>query len=288
MSKVIIVTDSASDISEQDEKQHGIKILSFKVSFGEKSYVSRVDFTNKDFYQMMAESPDIPMTSQLTPFEFVEFYKELSQQGYTDVIMTLINSEGSATFGNANMAKDMFYSDFPQAADKMKIHIIDGRSYTCAYGYPVVEAAKMLQDGKEAEEIVEFLKDWTEHSMIYAGLYTLKYAAKSGRISGAAAFVGDKIGMKPIMRICDNHITTGDKVRGEKNIIPFIVKKTLENIEPGSPYVIVYGDDDEIRQAMAQEAEKALGYPPAAMWQIGAEISANAGPRVVGACFKRK
>lgn len=108
MEKTLIATDSASDISEEIEKELGIKILPFTIMIGEQSYISRKDFTPEGFYDLMAEHDEIPKTSQITPFEFQEFYLEAAKAGYTDVVLVLINSQGSSTFANSLMAKDLF------------------------------------------------------------------------------------------------------------------------------------------------------------------------------------
>jgi DegV family protein with EDD domain len=147
----------------------------------------------------------------------------------------------------------------------------------------------MLMDGKSTKSIVEYLEDYMERSIIYAGLYTLKYAAKSGRIPSAAAFVGDALGLKPIMKICDKEITTKDKVRGEKKIIPAIIDKIAEVIEPKSEYCVVYGNDETIRDQMIELATQRFGYPPADTYRIGAAITINAGPKVIGiSCLRKK
>lgn len=286
MKKVLIVTDSASDISEENEEKYGIRVLPFQIAMGGKSYTSRLDFDNEKFYELLDSSPEIPVTSQITPFEFEELYKEFAAAGYTDVIIILINGEGSATYGNSCLAAEQFRQSNPQST--LRIHPIDSRTYTGGYGHIVVKAAKMASEGVPVSEILAAIHDWIDNVLIYAGLYTLKYAGKSGRIPSAAAFVGDLIGMKPIMRIWDHVITTGDKVRGEKSIIPFIVEKTVENIQPGSEYCVVYGSHAPDRDEMVEAITKALGYGPEEIYQIGAAIAINAGPRVVGVIFKKK
>ena len=289
MTKRIIITDSASDISPAKEKELGIKILPFSVSFNDKTYTSRVDFTNEEFYAMLNSAPKTPTTSQITPFEFTELYKELYNEGFEDVILVLINSKGSATFNNAKNSISTLYEDVPESKGKINIYPIDGRSYSCAYGYPVTVAAQMLNDGKKTKAIVEYLEDYMQRSIIYAGLYTLKYAAKSGRIPSAAAFVGDALGLKPLMRICDNEITTKDKVRGEKKIIPGVLDKITEVIEPNGEYVVVYGDDEKVRDQMIEAATTKFGYPPIDTYNIGAAIAINAGPKLVGiSCLRKK
>jgi DegV family protein with EDD domain len=236
----------------------------------------------------MAGYDGIPTTSQVTAFEFQELYEAYYKEGYTDLIGVLINSEGSATYGNSLMAYKLFLEEHPEAEGKFRVHSIDSRSYTGAYGYPVVEAAKMVKEGKEVDEIVAFIKDWIDHSVIYFVPYSLKYASKSGRIPSAAALVGDKLGIKPVMRIYDHVISTALTVRGEKRVVKKIAEKTMEDIEKGTPYMIVYGDNEQVRDQMAEEMTRLLGYGPVDCYQIGAAIAANAGPTITGVIFKEK
>lgn len=288
MSKIKMITDSASDILVDVAKKLEIEVLPFKVAMGEQSYVSGVDFDNEKFYKMLEEFDGIPSTSQITPFEFEEFYHKKYEEGYTDIVLVLINSEGSATYGNSVMAKNQFFEEHPELAETFHIHTFDGKSYNGAYGYPVIEAAKMVQEGKAIEEILAFIEEQLSKKMIYFGMYSLKYAAKSGRIPSAAAFVGETIGLKPIMKIWDHKITTASKSRGEKKMMSNIVNMVAEDMEPGSPYGVIYGSDKSVGDEIAQKLTERIGYPPTAEFQIGAAVAINAGPKVVGAVFDSK
>lgn len=286
MPKIKIMTDSASDISAQNEKKNDILIVPFKVAMGEKSYVSRQDFDNAEFYKMLDEYEGIPSTSQITAFDFLEYFKDLYYSDYTDVIYVSINSEGSATYNNAVMAAKEFYDEIPEAKNEFHIYNIDGKSYTGGYGYAVVEAAKKAAKGASAEEIVAYIKDWVDNCVIFFGMYSLQYAKKSGRIPAAAAFVGEIMGLRPVSRIQHNQITTEAKVRGDKALLPKILELTVNEMIPKTPYCIVYGNDTEVRDEMAQLMTKKVGYPPADFYQIGSEVAVNAGPKVAGVIFK--
>lgn len=288
MSKLRILTDSASDISVEEEKKYNILILPFSVVLGGKSYVSRIDFDNEGFYKLMAENDEIPKTSQITSFQFDEIFKEQFDAGYTDIMYVSINANGSATYANAVRAKEEFFEEHPECKGRFNIYVYDGIGYTGMYGYPVVAAAKMAQEGKTPEEVNEYLADMLPKRRIYFGMYGLKYAAKSGRIPSAAAFVGDALGVKPVMRICDNEIVTAAKCRGEKKLISKIIEMTLEEIEPESEYQIVYGNDEMVRDELIARITEKLGYGPTGYFQIGAAIAANAGPKVVGTIFTIK
>lgn len=288
MNKIIIMTDSASDISEKEEKEYGIRILPFPVVIGGKSYVSRVDFDNEGFYKLMEENDDLPKTSQITAYQFGEIYKELVDDGYTDIVYVSINKEGSATFANAQMAADEFDEEYPEAAGKAKFYVYDGIGYSGQYGYPVIVAAKMAAEGRSIDEITSYLGSELVTRRIYFGIYGLKYAAKSGRIPSAAALVGDALGVKPIMKIWANEIVTAAKCRGEKKLLARMVDMTEEDMEPGSEYQIVYGNDETVRDDLAARMTERLGYGPSDYFQIGAAVAANSGPKVAGTIFKVK
>lgn len=287
MEKIKLVTDSACDISYENEKRYGIQIIPFKLAIGEKSYISRIDFDNIRFYQLLEESNSIPATSQITPFEFADVFEESYEAGYTDVIYVSINSAGSATYANAVFAAQEFYEDHPDAKEKFFIRNIDSGLYTGCYGFGVVEAAKMIENGANAHEIERFLQDWCKNTAACFAPYTLKYAAKSGRIPAIAAQMGNLLNIKPIMRVFDHEIKTVRKIRSEKNIIGAIIETILADMVPGTQYCVIYGNDTTVRDEMASQLEQALGYPPTDRYQIGEAIAINAGPKVVGVIYRR-
>lgn len=286
MSKLKIITDSASDITFAEEAAYAIRVIPFPIALGGKSYLSRVDFDNQGFYALMNQYPDdLPTTSQVTPFQFQEIIEEEVEQGHSELIFLLINSQGSATYSNAVLARDTYFDEHPEQVGQVKISVLDSRGYSSLYGYLVVEAAKMAQAGEGLEAVEAYLTQALEKRMIYFGIYSLKYAGKSGRIPSAAAFLGDKLGLKPVMKIFDHEITTAAKARGEQRLISSLVELVARDIAPGTPYQLIYGsvveDLEKLRLAMTQK----LGYGPTGVYQIGAAIAANAGPRAVGVSF---
>ena len=288
MSKIQIMTDSASDISYADEQKYNISVIPFPITLGDKTYTSRVDFDNQQFFDLMAQYDEIPKTAQITPFQFQEIYLQQARAGVTDLVLVLINSKGSSTYDNSVQAIELFYEEYPEYRDVLHIHSFDGMGYNALYGSPVVHAAQMCAEGASLEEILNYLTEILPRRQIYFGIYDLKYAAKSGRIPTAAAFLGTALNMKPVMNIFDRSITTAAKCRGERKLVEKVAEMSIAAMEPGSPYEIVYGSDptclDELRRLMVQQ----LGYEPAAAYQIGAAVAANAGPRVAGAAFTRK
>lgn len=288
MSRIQIMTDSASDISMEAEREYNISVIPFPISLGDKSYTSRVDFDNQQFYDLMAQCDEIPKTSQITPFQFQEIYLQQAHAGITDLILVLINANGSATYQNSLQAIDLFYEEHPECQDTIRIHSFDSRGYNAIYGAPVVHAAKLVQRGASTEEILEYLRGILPRKQIYFGIYDLKYAAKSGRIPSAAAFLGTALNLKPIMKIFGGEITTAAKCRGERHLVEKVAEMSLADMEPGTPYDLIYGSDtgclSELQELMLQK----LGYEAEGVYQIGAAVAVNAGPKVVGVAITRK
>ena len=288
MSKIQIMTDSASDISYADEQKYSISVIPFPITIGEKTYTSRVDFDNAKFFELMAQHDEIPKTAQITPFQFMEIYLQQAKAGVTDLVMVLINSKGSSTYDNSVQAIEMFYEENPEYRNTLRIHSFDGMGYNAQYGSPVVHAARMCAEGAALEDILQYLRDILPRRQIYFGIYDLKYAAKSGRIPTAAAFLGTALNMKPVMKIFDNSITTAAKCRGERKLVEKVAEMSAADMEPGTPYELIGGHDpaclEELRRLMLEQ----VGYEAADVYQIGAAVAANSGPRIVGAAFTRK
>lgn len=288
MQKIKLITDAASDLSREDELRYRIRVIPFSVVLGGQTYVPRAEIDNDAFYALMLQHDDLPKTAQVTPGEFVEIYTQEAQAGNTHLILVLINSKGSATYGNAVMAVDMFFDEHPEYRGRVTITPIDGMGYSGLYGQPVLDAARMIEEGRDAEEIVAYLTDLMPRRQIYFGIYSLKWAGKSGRIPSAAAFIGDKLNLKPIMKILDRQITTAAKVRGEGKLIERLCDMVIADMVPGSPYSLIYGNDPEVLPELERIMTAKLGYGPLNHYQISAVIAANAGPKVSGIAFTRK
>lgn len=281
-----IMTDSASDIPKQLETELDIDILSFPITIGDKGYMERVDFTEQEFYEILKTEPHTPTTAQITSFRFMEKYKEYHEKGYDNLVYVAINSKGSGTYHNALMARDEFYETYPESVGKFNIQVVDSKTYTMAYGYAVIEAAKKAQKNIPVQEIVAYLEDWFDSVEVYFAPFTLEFVKKSGRISVAAAFVGELLGLRPIISFIDGEVNIVTKVRGDKAVIPAILKLAQERRVPKTPFALVQGSVDEEQVAFKKIAEKALGQKAEGLYQAGAAICINAGPNMVAIAIK--
>lgn len=288
MATIKFLIDSSADIPADLLAGSGIEVLHFPIVVDDHEYFDGQDFTPQEFYKILAQAQSIPTHAQLTSFFFVEQYEKAFSEGCNELIYTSINSKGSATNQNANQAIGMFYDEHPEARDKMRITVIDSKTYTMAYGYIVLKAAEAVKNGATADEAIAMIQDWLDHVCILFTPYDLKYAKKSGRVSAAAAVLGDVLGIHPIMSFPDGDSKVLSKVRGDKALIPAMLKLAKKDRKPGTPYLHIKGSYDVWNEEMAAACVEALGDAPALSYYIGGTISINAGPNVTGLVYYKE
>lgn len=288
MQKIKIVTDSASDIPQEDLEALGIEMLSIPIAVDGKGYFERKSFSIDEFYDILDKASEIPVTSRIPEQDYFTCYRNAMEKGYTHLINITINAGGSGVNAAAHMARERFYEEIPGARKKLEIHIVDSGTYSMAYGWPTIQAAKMAKSGKTAEEILAWLEDYFASVEVYLGCYTLEYAKKSGRISAAAAFVGDVLGLRPVIAMIGGGTKVVDKVRGEKNVATRLLQAYLENCADfDTPPLVVYGKDPQYGQDLAEAIKDKIGYMPP-IYRAGACIITNAGPRMLAVICKGK
>ena len=285
MSKIKISTDSTSDIPQSFRESLNISVLPLTILAEGKEYRDGVDITPSEFYKILDAAETLPVSSQVSAAEYLNLYRQVLEEGYTDLIHISINSKGSGTYQAAVMTRDMFLEENPDA--KLNIHIIDSRTYSMAYGMAVVEAAQMARQGEGVEEIIAHIRDWMEYTRPMFVPLNLKCVKKSGRISPAAAFVGDAIGLKPLITFEDGEAKILSKVRGEHKAIAALVDICMKERRPGTSYCLVYGNNLPALEALREACAGVMDQPPMAEYEVGCIIGINTGPNMIGILYRR-
>lgn len=281
---VRIITDSGCDINPAVEEKYKdlLVIMPFELTINGKSYTDRKDFTNEEFYKILKENSEIPKHSQITPIRFEEKYRELYAEGVREIIVDVINAAGSQTFSSANIAKQAVAEELPD----LKIYTIDSQNYTLAYGYPITEACRKLEEGQSAESVVAYLEDWARHTEAYVIGFDLRHMKKSGRISAAASFLGELMGLKPIIALYAGTTEVVKKARGEKAAIDAAVEHIATKMIPGTPWNIITTTRPELDKEFIDKMTKKVGYGPAMVEPCGMVVSCNAGPDFIGVLIR--
>lgn len=277
---VKIITDSGCDIPPELEEQYKdrLEIMPFLLTINGQSYVDRKDIDLDEFYKLLKESSEIPKHSQLTAVQFEQKYRELYEQGVREIIVDVINGAGSQTYSNAVLAKNNIAEELPE----LKIYTVDSQNYTLTYGFPIIEACKKLNAGQTAENVAAYLEDWGRHAESYIVGFDLRHMKKSGRITAAASFLGELMGLKPIIKLAAEKTEVLRKARGEKAAIESAVETIAANIIPETPWCIVTTTRPDCEKELIDKLTKKLGYGPAMVAKTGAVVAVNAGPEFIG------
>ncbi|MGL5330278.1 MAG: DegV family protein [Peptostreptococcaceae bacterium] len=274
-----IICDSIANMPDDLAKKYDIEIVPVTIMMDGKEFKENT-ISNEEFYDMIRKCKEIPKTSQATYVDFKEVFDKYTEEG-KKVLYIGGSSRSSGTYQSAVLAsKDV----------KGEVYTFDSMSICFGCGMLVVEAAKMIEEGKDIEEILLKLEELKEKVFVSMSMNTLEYLKKGGRISNAKALVGNLLNIKPMLTVKDGLVYQEGQVRGSKKIIPTIIKRTIE--ECGQDFsdktlVIACGDNIEDVEKLKEAVNKELNPKELIVININPPMTINIGPEFIGVtCFK--
>lgn len=276
---VRIITDSGCDVSAEAEKEwkNTLVIMPFAVTINGETKLDRVDISAEEFHKILKENDEIPKHSQINQIQFEDKFRELYGEGVRTIIVDVINSYGSQTYSQAVIAAQNIKEDLKD----LDVRVVDSRNYSLGYGYAIIEACKKLSEGQTVDSVVSYLEDWASHVEAYLVGFDLRHMKKSGRISAAASFLGELMGLKPIIALYDGVTEVVKKARGEKAVIDAAVEVAAAKMTPKTPYSIITTTRPELDKEFIEKLTKKIGYGPAMVTKMGVVVSCNAGPNTI-------
>ena len=284
--RIKIGTDSTADIPQEVRERLDINVLPLSVVHEGREYVECVDIKPEEFYVTLENCEKIPTSSQVTTQAYVDFYEKTFAAGYTDLIQISLNAKGSGTFQSGVVAKDLFFEAHPEAAGKFAIHNVDSETYSMLYGHAVIKAAEMARNGASVEEIIAKVERMVKAVRGVFVPLTLRFVKKSGRVSAAAAFLGDAMGLKPVITFENGESKIISKIRGEKHVVSELCDLCAKERAEGTPYVLIRGNNEKMNEEMREAFVAAFGQPEYE-YNIGCIIAMNTSPDMVGMVYYR-
>lgn len=278
MANITIITDSASDISQNNNK--GVTVLPMTITFGEENYEDGVSLTPDSFYMKLIESSALPKTSQVSPYAFGQAYENaLKSADY--VIAITLSSKLSGTYQSACIAADDYDG---------RVFVIDSENVTVGEQILVDYALSLIDKGIEVNTIVSQLNTMKKRIRLVALLDTLEYLKKGGRISSGAAFLGNVLSIKPVIAIVDGEVSFLGKARGSKQGNNFLIQQvdTYGGIDYSLPVLLGYTGcstvlmDKYIKDSSSLWEDK---IPVPDVIQVGATIGTHIGPGGITVAF---
>lgn len=272
-----ILVDSSTDFTMEEISNKNLYHVPLTISLNGQDYLSGEDLTSDQFYELLTAGEDFPKTSQPSPQAFAEIFEKAKADG-DEIICVLLSSALSGTCQSATLAKDM--------VDYDGIYIVDSLTATIMTRVLVDYGLQLIEEGKSAPEIVDTLESMKSKVKVAAGLDTLEYLYRGGRLNKAAATIGELANLKPVITVTEEGtVNVIGKCIGKNKALQFILKTLSgKNLNPDFPLYTVYAYGSENTEKLEQKLV-AEGYTINARLQLGSTIGAHVGPGAFGIIY---
>ena len=286
MNKFSIFTDSACDISPEILKEWGVVgvCLNFRFS-GENTLYSDNDMTSEEFYARMREGK-IAKTSAVNSEMFAKAFEEALKEG-NDVLYVGFSSGLSNTYNAGRIAAEQLKEDYPDR----KIIAVDTLCASAGEGLILRLACDKRDAGATIEETAAYVEEIRPRLAHWFTVDDLDYLKRGGRVSPAVAFVGNMLGIKPVLHVDDDgHLIKIDTVRGRKKAVAALADKMVE-LEADVEHYPIYISHADCRadvDFLCKQIEAKLGKQVELITNVGTVIGAHAGPGTLALFFVAK
>ena len=243
-----LFTDTSANLPVEIIDEYGIEVVPFSYTIDGVEYIPEREFDGKAFYAAMRAGSEVK-TSMVNAGTFIERFKAALDAG-KDVLYIGMSGGISGTANAALMAKQELDEEYPDR----KIVVIDTLAASLGEGLLVIKAAEQLRDGAALDAIEEDIRAQVPHMCQSFTVDDLKYLKKTGRVSGAAAIIGNVLSIHPILiGDYEGKIVVKSKVRGMKRTLDALAERYAElSLSKTETIGIAHADNEEGKEYLVQ------------------------------------
>lgn len=274
LKKIRIVTDSTVDMKIEELERLQIEVVPLTISIDGETYTDRVDITPSEFMRKMKDSEELPKTSQPAAGAFLEMYDRLGSEGY-DVLSIHLTGAMSGTVQSAQSAANM---------TETNVTVVDSRFITKGLSFQVIEAAKMANEGKSLQDIIDRLSEIRHHTRLYIVVDSLENLVRGGRIGKGTAFLGSLLHIKPIASLENGEYTPVAKVRSHAQVVKYLTNSFAEDVNGKAikGVGIVHADGYDLALKIKTAIEERTSYDNINIEDTTPVISTHTGAGAIG------
>lgn len=276
-----IVVDSSADYSQEELKQKQIDLIPLIIQLDQHSYRGGIDISADEIYELLLSGSAFPTTSQPSPQDFLDLFEQVKSAGDSLIYITLSGGL-SRTVQTASMMKEM--TDYPE------IYVIDSLTGTHAIRLIADYACKLREDGLSAHDIAQKIQELVPRVQLFAGMDTLEFVYKGGRLNKATAMIGELANLKPIITLTREEGTMSivGKCIGKNKATAFLTKIIAsKEIDHDFPVYAIYSRNCENAKKLGQKLET-IGVVCDDYLPLGATLGVHIGPDAFGIVFVEK
>jgi DegV family protein with EDD domain len=268
-----IVTDSNCDLPQGTLDEYGITVLPLYINVGTDSYLDGVDISRAEFYERLPKFRHHPTTSAPGPGQFYDLYQRLVEEGASEILSIHISPSLSAVINSARLAQEEF--------KLAPVTVFDSGQLTLGTGLQAVAAARAAAAGQTMDEIVAMLEDLRQRTYCFAGLDTLEFLRRSGRLSRFQWGLGSVLQVKPLLKMHDG-VADMERVRTHARAVARVIE-LVEELGPLEELAVVHTHAPAEADALRRQAR---GLFPEGRESLSAEVTpvigSHIGPGAVG------
>ncbi|MBR6778561.1 MAG: DegV family protein [Clostridia bacterium] len=228
MNKVALIIDNSGYFSKQDVERYNVqKLIPISFIINGDEYYEGQNMTYQDFYQFLADKNTIVSTSQPSIETIKEGWREILKD-YEEIVYIPLSSGLSEA---CNTAINASHEDEFEG----KVFVVNNQKVAYLHKASVIEASKLISDGKSAKEVKDYLESTKSECGVYIGVDTLKYLKKGGRVTPAAAAIGTLLNIKPILQIHGGKLDAFAKTMSMKQARAKMIAATKKEVEERFP-----------------------------------------------------
>ena len=280
MSKVKIITDSTSDLSDELIRKYGIGIVPLNIIIGNESYLDMVEITPDEIYRWADANSTTPKTAAPLFQYMVDFLRPYAEND-DEAVFIGISEDMSSTCQVARLAaEDLEYK---------KIHVINSMNLSTGIGLQVLRAADMANQGFSAEQIVKCIEDSRDKVRASFVVDKLTYLQRGGRCNAVTALIGNALGLKPEITVSGGKMGVAKKYRGKQSAV--ILKYTqdlrehLLNADPKRVFITHSGVEQSVIDSIYGFIKELDRFEEILITRAGGVISSHCGPATLGVLF---
>lgn len=275
MSKVCIITDSNSGITQSESKELGIVVIPMPFYINEVQHFEDIDMPQEEFYEALMDEKTEVSTSQPSPNTIMQTWRENLEE-YDEIVHIPMSSGISSSCATAMMLAQ-------EEEFEGKVFVVDNQRISVTQRRSVQQAKELAERGYSAKEIHDILFRDKFQSSIYIMVNTLKYLRKGGRLTPAVAAIGTVLRIKPVLQIQGEKLDSYAKVKTLKQAKTTMLKAIRsdfekrfsdEEMEIDIAYTYDKAEADKFKEEILREYPNAKVY----MDPLSLSVSCHIGP----------
>ncbi len=279
MSKIRIVTDTASDITAWQAREMDVRLVPLSISFGDRKMPMDTEEDFQAFFEQLYEEKELPTTGQPSPEAYLKEYREAREKD-EDVLVLALSGGLSGTVHSAQMAREI--------SGYERITILDTRQAILTQRMLVERAVLRRSQGWTVEKIAEELLEARDRLVVCGALDTLTFLRKGGRIPPGFDVIGNVLALKPIIELKDGVLVKLGVARGQRKSQEYLYREFEEfPVDPDWPVYMGYTYDRAQGESFFEETKERYGLSGSRLYPVGGVIGAHVGKNCIALAFVR-